>query len=54
MATILLGQNAPIDYGDGAGMNLMNIKTKQWDKKALDATAPNLIQKLPPLFTLFY
>jgi len=49
MATILLGQNAPIDYGDGAGMNLMNIKTKQWDKKALDATAPNLIQKLPPL-----
>ena len=49
MATILLGQNAPIDYGDGAGMNLMNIKTKQWDKRALDATAPNLIKKLPPL-----
>ena len=49
MATILLGKNAPIDYGDGAGMNLMNIKTKQWDKKALNATAPNLIQKLPLL-----
>lgn len=49
MATILLGKNAPIDYGDGAGMNLMNIKTKQWDKRALNATAPDLIQKLPPL-----
>jgi xylulokinase len=49
MATILLGENAPIDHGDGAGMNLMNIKTKQWDKRALNATAPNLIQKLPSL-----
>ncbi|GAH06833.1 unnamed protein product, partial [marine sediment metagenome] len=27
----------------------MNIKTKQWDKRALNATAPYLIQKLPPL-----
>ena len=49
MASILLGKNAPIDHGDGAGMNLMNIKTKQWDKRALEATAPNLINKLPPL-----
>jgi xylulokinase len=49
MASILLGKNAPIDHGDGAGMNLMNIKTKKWDKKALNATAPNLEQKLPKL-----
>jgi len=49
MASILLGESAPIDHGDGAGMNLMNIKTKQWDKRALNATAPYLIQKLPPL-----
>lgn len=49
MASILLGRNAPIDHGDGAGMNLMNIKTKQWDKRALIATAPNLTQKLPLL-----
>ncbi|MFW9827814.1 MAG: xylulokinase [Candidatus Thorarchaeota archaeon] len=49
MASILLGQNAPIDHGDGAGMNLMNIKTKRWDNLALEATAPNLIGKLPPL-----
>jgi xylulokinase len=49
MASILLGMNAPIDHGDGAGMNLMNINTKQWDDRALKATAPNLKDKLPPL-----
>jgi len=49
MASILLGKNAPIDHGDGAGMNLMNIKTKEWDNLAIKATAPNLINKLPPL-----
>jgi xylulokinase len=49
MASILIGKNAPIDYGDGAGMNLMNISAKEWDSRALEATAPNLIEKLPPL-----
>ncbi len=49
MASILLGKNAPIDHGDGAGMNLMNIKTKQWDKRVLEVTAPNLQEKLPNL-----
>jgi xylulokinase len=49
LSSILLGNNSPIDYGDGAGMNLMNIKTMNWDDKALDATAPDLRYKLPPL-----
>jgi len=49
MASILLGKNSPIDHGDGAGMNLMNIKTRQWDEKALEATAPGLQEKLPSL-----
>jgi len=49
LASLLLGANAPIDHGDGAGMNLMNIKSKEWDEKALDATAPDLKQKLPAL-----
>jgi xylulokinase len=49
LSSILLGKNSPIDHSDGAGMNLMNIETKQWDQKALDATAPDLILKLPPL-----
>ncbi len=49
LASLLLGRDAPIDHGDGAGMNLMNIKTKEWDARALNATAPNLEQKLPLL-----
>ncbi len=49
MASILGGKSAPIDHGDGAGMNLMNIKTKLWDDRALNATAPHLREKLPNL-----
>jgi len=49
MASILLGDNAPIDHGDGAGMNLMDIRKKIWSDKALDAIAPNLKDKLPNL-----
>jgi xylulokinase len=49
MASLLLGAEAPIDPGDGAGMNLMNIRTMQWDPRALDATAPDLERRLPPI-----
>lgn len=49
MASVLAGKHAPIDHGDGAGMNLMDIRAKHWAPKALEATAPNLAVKLPPL-----
>ncbi|MFW9947768.1 MAG: xylulokinase, partial [Candidatus Odinarchaeota archaeon] len=49
LSSLLLARNSPIDYGDGAGMNLMNIKSKQWDPRALEATAPNLKERLPSL-----
>lgn len=49
MASIITGQVAPIDHGDGAGMNLMDIESKTWHKEALKATAPDLAEKLPPL-----
>jgi len=49
MASILAGKMAPIDHGDGAGMNLMDIKRKLWHDGAVAATAPGLAAKLPPL-----
>ncbi len=49
MASLLAGKIAPIDFGDGAGMNLMDIRKKVWNTDALKATAPSLIGKLPPL-----
>jgi xylulokinase len=49
MASLLAGKIAPIDHGDGAGMNLMDIRKKVWHPAALAATAPDLKRKLPPL-----
>ncbi len=48
MASLLCGKNAPMDFGDGAGMNLLNLKTLKWDPEITEATAPQLLSKLPP------
>jgi xylulokinase len=49
MCSLLAGKVAPIDHGDGAGMNLMRIEQKAWYPPALEATAPGLAQRLPGL-----
>jgi xylulokinase len=49
MASLLAGKIAPIDFGDGAGMNLMDIRRRNWNHDAMKATAPSLAGKLPPL-----
>uniref|UniRef100_A0A453AYG5 Carbohydrate kinase FGGY N-terminal domain-containing protein n=1 Tax=Aegilops tauschii subsp. strangulata TaxID=200361 RepID=A0A453AYG5_AEGTS len=46
MASILVGCYASIDETDGAGMNLMDINKRTWSKAVLEATAPDLEQKL--------
>ncbi|HTX64199.1 MAG TPA: FGGY family carbohydrate kinase [Opitutaceae bacterium] len=49
LASLLAGKRAPIEPGDGAGMALMDIARKAWSPAALEATAPELAGKLPPL-----
>ena len=47
LCSVLTGGDAPIDSGDGAGMNLLNLRTMQWDEDIANATAPDLLAKLP-------
>lgn len=49
MASVFIGSYACIDHTDGAGMNLMDIKERDWSKKILEATAPGLEEKLGKL-----
>lgn len=49
MASVLSGKSAPIDYGDGAGMNMMNIQTLKWDDNIAKIIAPEILNKIPPL-----
>jgi len=48
IGSILAGKSIAIDHGDGAGMNLLNLQSLDWDDTLLDATAPLLRGKLPP------
>jgi xylulokinase len=48
LASLLIGKSAPIDHGDGAGMNLLELAKGTWSPELLAATAPGLSDKLPP------
>ncbi len=49
LASLLAGRDAPIDPGDGSGMNLMDLRAQLWSPEALDATAPDLAARLPAI-----
>ncbi|HEY2434389.1 MAG TPA: FGGY-family carbohydrate kinase [Vicinamibacterales bacterium] len=49
MASLLAGRHAPIDPGDGAGMNLMDLAARTWAPRALDAAAPDLARRMPEI-----
>lgn len=49
MASLLAGHHAPVDPGDASGANLMELRQRVWWAAALDATAPGLAAKLPPI-----
>uniref|UniRef100_A0A0C9REN4 Xylulose kinase n=1 Tax=Fopius arisanus TaxID=64838 RepID=A0A0C9REN4_9HYME len=46
VASLLLGNYAPIDYSDGSGMNLLDIRTKDWSDDLLQICAPDLRERL--------
>jgi xylulokinase len=49
MATLLCGADAPLEPGDGSGMNLMNLARATWDPSCVAATAPDLDRRLPAI-----
>ena len=49
LASLLIGAHAPMDPGDGSGMNLMDLAACQWWQPAVDSTAGGLSAKLPPV-----
>jgi xylulokinase len=46
IASLLIGDYASIDTSDASGMNLMDVRKRRWDDRALDATAPGLADRL--------
>jgi xylulokinase len=49
LASLLIGRHAPVEPGDAAGMNLMDLGRRRWAAAALAATAPDLERRLPPI-----
>ncbi|XP_076324637.1 xylulose kinase isoform X2 [Tachypleus tridentatus] len=45
-ASLFLGDFAAIDFSDGSGMNLLDIRRKDWADECLNACAPELREKL--------
>ena len=48
VTSVLAGRLAPIDHGDGSGMNLLDIRRREWSQTAVAATAEGLDRRLLP------
>lgn len=46
LASLLAGRAVGTDWGDGSGMNLLDLATKRWHQPALDAVSPDLARRL--------
>lgn len=46
---LLIGKPSPLDCGDGLGMNLADVQTRNWNPRVVDASAPDLGSKLPKI-----
>jgi xylulokinase len=49
MTSLLIGRTAPVDAGDGFGMNLADIRSGIWSPAAMEATASDLLERMPQL-----
>ena len=49
LASLLVGSHAPLEPADASGMNLMDLARSRWAPNALDASAPDLERRLPPI-----
>jgi xylulokinase len=49
LASLLIGADAPIDPGDASGTNLMDLVNRAWWPQALEATTPDLADRLPAI-----
>ncbi len=47
LASVLSGSDAPVDTGDGAGMNALDLRSLDWDEKICSFAARDLLAKLP-------
>ena len=47
LCSILCGKDSPMDYGDAAGMNLLDLRDYKWSPEITEFTAPALADKLP-------
>ncbi len=53
LCSLLIGGTAPVDEGDGGGMNLLDLRKRAWDPEIAEFTAPGLAARLPRVAEAF-